>query len=597
MADEKGTWKRFRRLSFDGKAVSKRAKQAETKTTRHARKFVLSKLGSLRSARQHIITWLLIVGVLIGAVAMQTFWYQRSYTVSVWSSGGTYAEGVKGPINTLNPLYASSDAELSASKLLFSSLYRYDASNHLGNDLATSTSISKSERSYTITLRKDVYWNDGRKLTADDVVYTVDLMKSPDARSVMYGNWNDIRVSAVNDYTVRFTLPSRYAAFPHALTFAVLPKHIVEPIPAPALRQSTFSVNPIGTGPFKTRLLQVAPDGKHKILNMLANDEYYGGKPQLSRFAIHAYDNANALTDALLSGEVNAAMGINAKPETLPETYTTKYLPSYSGVYAILNTNSGLLKDKSIRRALQIGTDTQAVRKQFGYPVPKLWLPFVNNQLSGKGIPKEPSYNKKKAAALLTKSGWRLTGSSNVRVKKKQPLQLKFVIVKDGQYEQVAKELAAQWQQLGVGVDIEEHDPRDPSQNFVQRVLQPRDYDVLLYKLVIGADPDVYAYWHSSQASRLGYNFSNYSNDLSDDALTSARARNVAELRNEKYKDFAKQWLDDIPAVGLYQPVDQYAYGKSVHPVMNFAGVPTPADRYGSILYWSAEQANVYKTP
>jgi len=114
---------------------------------------------------------------------------------------------------------------------------------------------------------------------------------------------------------------------------------------------------------------------------------------------------------------------------------------------------------------------------------------------------------------------------------------------------------------------------------------------------LIGADPDVYAYWHSSQATRLGYNFANYSSAFSDDALTSARSRSEADLRNEKYKAFAQQWLDDVPAIGLYQSVMGYAHRPSVQPYISDVSIPSVSERFSDILYWSAEQSQVYKTP
>jgi peptide/nickel transport system substrate-binding protein len=140
-------------------------------------------------------------------------------------------------------------------------------------------------------------------------------------------------------------------------------------------------------------------------------------------------------------------------------------------------------------------------------------------------------------------------------------------------------------------------DINDPSVNFVQNILQPRNYDVLLYELSIGADPDVYAYWHSSQIGTRGYNFSNYANGIADDALSSARSRLEPDLRNAKYKAFAQQWLDDVPAIGLYQAVAEYVYNKNIQSIDADAHLVTPYGRFSNILWWSVEQRQVYKTP
>jgi ABC-type transport system substrate-binding protein len=598
VADEKGSWKRFQRVSFNSKSFSKRALRAESSTTRHAHKFVLNKLDSLRNVKKHVVVWLSIIGILIVVLALQMFWYQQAYRTTAWKNGGTYAEAVQGPINTLNPLYATTPAEQAASKLIFSSLYSYDDTGNLSDDLASSTTVSPDGHDYTVTMRRDAQWNDNEKVTAMDVVFTVNLMKSADVRSVMFGNWADVSAIAVNDHTVKFTLPAQYASFPHALTFSILPRHILEDVAPGAIRQSTFSVSPVGSGPFAVRLLQNSPDGLHKIVNLSANTKYYKGAPKLSHFELSAYSDQDSMVRALQTGEVNAAAGTNAQTSGLSSKFNFKEYPVNSGVYALLNSDSAILKDTKVRQALQTGTDTVDVRKAIGYDVPDLYLPFVNGQLSGNDIPPAVAHNEATAKSLLDQAGWTLPAGKTVRQNSAgQPLELSIVTVKDPTYEKVLERLAGQWRELGIKVNTDIKDPNDPRQDFVQTTLQPRNYDVLLYKLVIGVDPDVYAYWHSSQASRTGYNFANYRSSAADDALSSARSRTEPALRNEKYKAFATQWLKDAPAIGLYQSVMQYVYRPSVQPVIHVGGVPSEIDRYSDVLYWSAAQEPVYKTP
>lgn len=598
MADEKGNWKKFQRISFDSKTFSKRALRAENTTTRHARKFVIGKLDSLRNVKQHVVIWLTIVGVLVAAVALQMFWYQQAYRTTAWKDGGTYAEAVPGPLTTLNPLYASTQAEQSATRLLFSSLYSYDDTGTLADDLATSMDIGESGKEYIVKIRDDVRWSDDAQLTAKDVVFTVNLMKSADVRSVMYGNWTDVTAEALDDRTIKFTLPAQYASFPHALTFAVLPRHILEDIAPGAIRQSAFSVSPVGSGPFTLKLLQNAPDGRHKIANLSASKSYFKGAPKLARYELHGYEDQEDIVRALQTGEVNAAAGTNVQSSDLPSSFVTKEYPINSGVYALFNSDSSVLKEVKVRQALQIGTDTVDVRKAVGYSVPALSLPFVDSQLSGAGVPVAPAFDVAKAKSLLDQAGWTIPDGKTIRQNASgQALELSVVTVKDTTYEKVLERLAGQWRMLGIKVNTDIKDPTSTTQDFVQTTLQPRDYDVLLYKLVIGVDPDVYAYWHSSQASRLGYNFANYRSTIADEALSSARARSESDLRNEKYKAFAGQWLKDAPAIGLYQSVLQYVYRPSVQPDIKVDGVPAEIDRFANVRYWSAQKLPVYKTP
>lgn len=573
-------------------------KKAEGATTRHARKFIVSRLDSIRSARRHILNWLTLVGVMILAVGAQFIWFQQSYQTTAPAPGGTYAEASLGPIDTLNPLYASSSAEIAASRLLFSSLFTYDSSGHLHGDLAESVQVDTTGTNYTVKLRPDVYWHDGELLTARDVAFTVNLIKNPETRSPLRVNWSDVTVNAVDDATLQFHLPAVYAAFPNALTFSILPEHILASVAPGAIRENSFSRSPTGSGPFSFLLLQtVNADKQQKIVHMTAFAKYYGGAPQLNRFEIHSYDTQDAIAKALRSGEVNAAADLSGTDVTQIDTrnYVAISQPDDSGVYALLNTTSPILKDKTVRQALQLGTDTTAIRKALASNAQPLDLPFINGQLTGADVPHAPASDATKAAAILDGAGWKLSGG--VRQKDGQKLALSVVTTKNPQYEKALENLAGQWRKLGVVVNTNVVDTSDPSTNFVQNVLQARNYDVLLYELFIGADPDVYAYWNSSQATSNGYNFSNYSNKIADDALASARSRLEPELRNAKYKTFARQWLDDAPAIGLYQPAVEYVYNKHVQSIDTSAVLVSPYDRYENVLSWTVNQKQVYKTP
>ena len=594
--DEKKGWRQFQNLSFDKKRFSKRVKKAEGATMRHARRFITTRLDNIRNVRRHVIGWLTLVGVMILAVGIQFMWFRDGYQTVAAAPGGTYAEAALGPIETLNPLYATTSAEISASRLMFSSLFSYDRTGHLHGDLAESIQ-SASPTSYIVKLRTDARWHDGALVTAKDVAFTIGLIKNPETRSPLRINWRDIAVQAKDDTTLEFQLPATYAAFPNALTFPILPEHILKGIAAGALRENAFSRSPTGSGPFVFRLLQTGSgESAHKVVHMVSNERYYEQAPLLSRFEVHAYETQDAIVGALRSGEVNAATDITGVDTAQIDThdYEIANQPINSGVYALLNTTSPLLKDKTIRKALQLATDTKAIRGSIGITVPELSTPFVDGQVAGLAG-KAPAYNLEKAKAVLDGDGWVI--KDGVRMKGDQRLALKIITTKNRQYEKALETLAGQWRKLGVDVGTTVVDPTDPSANFVQLTLQPRNYDVLLYELFIGADPDVYAYWHSSQTVANGYNFSNYSNRIADDALSSARSRIEPDLRALKYVTFANQWLDDVPAIGLYQATAEYAYNKHIHAVDSSSHLVSSYDRYANLLDWSVNQRSVYKTP
>jgi peptide/nickel transport system substrate-binding protein len=594
--NEPNKLRRIPKMSFNSKDLSRRMKRVEGATVKHARRFVFKRLDNFREVRRRIALWVLTIGIIIGATGLQYMWYQNNYRTTANAVGGTYAEAVLGPVDTLNPIFAQSSAEETASELLFSRLVTYDKSGKINYDLADSMTMSPDGKTYTFTIRPDARWDDGMYVRARDVVFTVNLLKNPASRSTITG-WDDVIAKEVDSRTVAFELPAVYAAFPHAVRFLpILPEHALRDVEPASLREDSFSSKPIGSGPFTLRLLQeVDANSGRKVVHLAKSESYFKGSPKLDRIQLHVYQDVAAIKRALTTSEVNAATDLTVTDSDSigNERYLVEHRPINSGVYALMNTLSPVLQDKKVRQALQAGTNTDEVRKKLSPDVPELYLPFIDNQVSG-NVPVKPAFDVTKANQLLDEAGW--TKQGNVRMKDGQPLTLNVVTTKNNDFEASLEVLATQWRALGVTVTTNIVDPTDQSQNVVQDILQPRQYDVLLYQLTVGGDPDVYAYWHSSQAS-AGLNFSNYKSPISDDALVSARSRSEVDLRNAKYITFANQWLSDAPAIGLYQATMQYVHTKSVHAVSQDSMLVSSADRYGDVRFWSVGERMVFNTP
>ena len=597
MADnEPNKLRRIPKMSFSSKDLTRRMKRVEGATVKHARRFVFKRLDNFREVRRRIALWVLAIGVIIGATGLQYFWYEDNYRTVANATDGTYAEAVLGPVDTLNPIFAKTSGEEAAGELLFSRLITYDKSGHLNYDLADSMTTSDDGRTYTLTIRPDARWEDGMYVRARDVVFTMNLLKNPATRSTITG-WDDIAIKEIDARTVAFELPAVYAAFPHALRFLpILPEHKLRDVEPSSLREDPFSTKPLGSGPFTLRPLQEVDQANgRKIVHLAKSDSYFKGTPKLDRIQLHVYKNTDAIKRALTTSEVNSAADLTVTDSNAitGERYEVEHRPINSGVYALMNTTSPLLQDKRIRQALQVGTDTKEVRDSLSKDLPELYLPFISNQVTG-AIPAAPTYDVVRAGQLLDEAGWVVQGST--RVKDGQPLKLNVVTTKNNDFEKALEVLAKQWRALGVTINTNIVDPTDPSQDVAQKVLQPRQYDVLLYQLDISGDPDVYAYWHSSQTSP-SLNLSNYKNAIADDALLSARSRTEPDLRNAKYITFANQWLADAPAIGLYQATMQYVHTKTIHSLPDDFMLVSSADRYGDVRFWSVGNRMVFDTP
>lgn len=585
------------KLRLGYKRLALRVKHAEGATQRHASRFILRRIENVRLVMTEIMIWLAAIALLIAGLGIQYSWNSQGSKKDGAKSGGVYVEGVIGNISTLNPLLAASEPEQAVSRLLFSSLYNYDVTGALHTDLAESMTV-KDDKVYTIKLRNAV-WHDGKKLTAEDVVYTINLIKNPQVRSPLRVNWLDISARAIDDSTVEFMLPAVYAGFSHALTFPVIPKHILQSVSPSSMREADFSSNPVGSGPFAVKRVQTSEStSSTDVVRMEPNTKYYGAVSTLSRLELRSYGNESLLVKAVNSGEVSAASGLSlsAADNIKSKQYSTKHWLLNKGVYLLMNNRSQTLQDARVRRALRYATDTSSIRATVGDNVARLDTPILQSQIAQK-LPAAPDYSLDKAKALLKEAGWTYN-QGQWKGKDGRPLAV-AVTTSSGrdEYKKIVNALKQQWSKLGVDVQLREIDTSSTTTSFVQSVLQPRDYDALLYELELGADPDVFAYWHSSQASASGYNFANYSNRTVDNDLVGGRSRTNSALRAAKYIQFVNQWLNDAPAIGLYQSVGSYVLNNGASIVEPRGSLNTMNDRYADVTTWSTGRASVYKTP
>lgn len=157
----------------------------------------------------------------------------------------------------------------------------------------------------------------------------------------------------------------------------------------------------------------------------------------------------------------------------------------------------------------------------------------------------------------------------------------------------VTEKIQKAWQAVGVEVVV-----TLPDDNDLQTVINERQYDALLYGISIGADPDVFAYWHSTQAdirapSRL--NLSNYKSVPADKALEGGRTRLDATLRTAKYTPFLQSWRNDAPAIALYQPRFLYITRGQLFG-FEPKTINSALDRFNDVENWMIRQDQVLKT-
>ena len=238
-----------------------------------------------------------------------------------------------------------------------------------------------------------------------------------------------------------------------------------------------------------------------------------------------------------------------------------------------------------------MATDRGALIRSLHTYASPLEGPLTKEQFPLMASKKQAAYDISRAGALLDQAGWKLQGTK--RQKDGQPLAFSLVTVESGDYPKIVEVLKKQWELVGATVNVKLVRPND----FQQSILLPRQYDALVYELELGADPDVYAYWHTSQADPRGLNLSNYKSVIASDALSSAQLRLEANVRLPKYDLFVNTWLDEAPAIALYQPQLHYVTTEAGGSIHVASAVVSRYDRYRMVELWTAEKSWRYASP
>ena len=249
-----------------------------------------------------------------------------------------------------------------------------------------------------------------------------------------------------------------------------------------------------------------------------------------------------------------------------------------------LKTTSPVLSDARVRQALIKATDVPALTDQVGYSVLPVREPLLKGQIGYNPAYQQFGFNLTEAGALLDQAGWVVTPNEQYRKKDGIELSLKLSYENSPEFSRIMNLMQKQWADLGVNLVI---DAVQDSKDSVKLVYN-HEYDVLLYGINIGPDPDVYAYWHSSQFDKnspIRLNLSEYKSAVADLALEAGRTRTDPTVRAARYKPFLEVWQRDVPAIGLYQPRYLYVSNQQIYG-LNEKTLNTPSDRFNDAYLW-----------
>jgi peptide/nickel transport system substrate-binding protein len=495
--------------------------------------------------------------------------------------GGTMIFLAEGDADDLNPLTFDNTQSYQIVHLLFRALARRDST--LSN--YTPDLLQSWERPDSATLilkvRPNLKWHDGRPVTADDVVFTIQRQQDSATASPRQADVGAVTsVRAVDPQTVEVKLNRTGPSTVNALLEVIpVPKHLLENVDPAQMRFNAFSQKPVGNG-----LFRFGSWTKGQQIMVEANPDAPEGRPALDRIVVRVVPDATARLTQLLNGEGDAMKVAPEQREQLANARGVR-LETAAQVrpgWIAFNQQKAPVNDPAVRRAFLMAINReQIVQAQFGEQGTAALSPIApglrEHSADVRPIPSDPNGAKQ----LLEQAGWRDTNGDGIREKNGQPLR---IVVEVSSSDQMRKDMLIfmqqQLRQAGIDLSISEMERA----SWVER-LRGRQFTASFWGWGWGPGvmgPNAEMLFHSRSIPPNGANFAGYSNPRADALIDSILVENDSTRARGMWKQLEQQVIDDAVYAPIFLDPEFYAVNQRFANV-KFRG----PEWWEDAIYWS----------
>jgi peptide/nickel transport system substrate-binding protein len=472
--------------------------------------------------------------------------------------------GLTQPWETLNPVAGFAVPEYEFWNIQYAPLVNRAAADFaLEPGLAESWVENEPGVSYTYTLRDGLLWSDGTPLTAEDIAWNVNTSRDQGWTNYV-STVTNLTAEVVDDRTVTITSSVPDPKLP-MLELYIGPKHVWEPIAEAEEMETYENLDGVGSGPYVLEDYQ-----SEESLTLVANENYYGGRPAMDRVIFRYFSNPDAMVAAVERGEIDAAHGVpGASMAQLDENPDIEVVSGLQGGFDEIALNGGqapnpphpALLDLAFRQAIAHGIDKEGATEDlwFGYAEPATtvsmgadfkWIPDIpEDELFG--------YDPALANQLLDEAGYLDTDGNGIR---EMPgggddIVLRHAINTDTDLGQAVGELFSGWMNA-IGVDVQ-LDAYDQDQLFT--VIVDGTYDTFYWGWVPFVDPNpMLSYW---TAAELGnFNDANWSDPRYDELYLEQQVELDPDRRLEIVHEMVRIIHDNAGYIALWYGPDLQAY-------------------------------------
>ena len=475
----------------------------------------------------------------------------------------------------LNAAVQSGMATAVPAAQIFATLLRYGDNFEPQPYLAESWEFSDDSKTLTLKLREGAKFHDGEPITAEDVVYSLGVVKENHPFSSMMAPVTS--VEAPDAQTVVINLEEPHPAILLVLSSAltpIIPKHVFDD--GTDIKTNPKNNLPVGSGPF--RVTEFEP-GQHIILERF-DDFFIDGKPYLDRIVIRQYQDANSAVLALEGGEAQIYPLIDATRliRRLEKSGTMNVTDKGYGAIGPLNwlafnTKHPALSDVRVRQAIAYAIDRNFVTNALhsGLSKPSIEPVGMESPFYTEDVARY-DFDLEKSKALLAEAGYGEGGN-------KLELRIDYIPDNEEQQRAIAEYVKAALAKVGVTVTVRSS-PDFPT--WAQRVSN-YDFDLTMDQVFNWGDPVIgvnRTYLCSNiREGIIWSNTQQYCNEKVDELMNAAGVEPDLAKRKDLYAQAFKQITEDIPVHFINEVPYHTVYSQAVqNPPVTIWGPMGPLD-------------------
>lgn len=421
---------------------------------------------------------------------------------------------------------------------------------------------ARDSMSITFAIDPRARWHDGVPVRAEDVRFSIELVKDPAVASRQASGLAAVDSASVKDSltaVVWFSQRSPEQFFLLVNNLPVVPAHLLASIPREKMRESEFARNPVGNGRFRFRRWV-----NGSLIELVADTANFRGRPSIDRLVWSISPDPTAMWGRLTTEEADVVEMLRGEAVSKVAASTSARTVPYHGLdfgLALFNVrDSGnrrkmhpLFGHPSLRRALTLAVDRLAIVKNVFDTLAYASIgPVVRAQWTADTTIAMLPYDVTAAKALLDSLGWRIGAGRTVREKGGRKLAFSILAPSSSTpRRQASVLLQAQWKEVGAEVSLEDME----FNTFIERISSGK-FDVMMHGLHNDPSPsDLRANFGTPPASGdFGSNYGGYASPKVDALLDSAAVEFDIAGSKALYQRAYHEIIADAAAIFLYEP-------------------------------------------